>query len=129
MAGPGNRCETGEVRAAGMRVHRKFYCTSVLRTLAFYGAVLALCLVFPLFVALGIVLFTIRFYRAEMGRFLRHPIQVLFLRTPPEFTPYSFEVFPPGSFGYPEACAPGLHRPPQGDEARPKNCSEGEHVR
>jgi hypothetical protein len=99
LADPGNRGGPGEIPSAGREIHRRFYFTSVLRTLGFYGTVLALGIVLPYLVALGILFFFVRFYREELGYFFRHPVRALLSRTPPEFSSYSFEVFSPGSFG------------------------------
>ena len=86
---------------AGLRLHRNYYFTSVLRTIAFYGTVVAACLLFPVLVSLGISLFFLKFYRREIRSFLRHPVRTLIRDKPEEFDCYSFEVFPPGSHGSP----------------------------
>lgn len=86
-----------EARTRGLGIHRRYYASSVLRTLAFYGTVLVLCLLFPIFMALGISLFFLKFYRREIREFLRHPIRALRAQMPPEFQGYSFQVLEPGS--------------------------------
>jgi hypothetical protein len=52
---------------------RGLYLSSVIRTLAFYGTVVAVCLVFPIFVCLGVGLFFLRFYRRPIGAYFQKP--------------------------------------------------------
>lgn len=77
----------------------RLYATSVLRTVLFYGTVLAVCLVFPLLVCLAVCLFFLRFYRREIGAFFEGRGRCLEGRRQPD--PFQgdglrFEIVPPG---------------------------------
>jgi hypothetical protein len=84
--------------ARGAAIHRRFYLTSVFRTLGFYGTVLVICLTFHVFVALAIAVFFLFFYKREIRTFLRHPLRKLGLASPApgSTSAYRMAVIPPG---------------------------------
>lgn len=86
--------------ALGARIHHGFYRSSAVRTALFYGTVLLVCLLFHVFVALGISAFFLRFYRREVSAFLRHPLRGAALaRSPSPLDAYGIEVLPPRRAG------------------------------
>jgi len=82
----------------GLRLHRGFYASSAARTVLFYGTVLLVCFVGHVFVAMGVSLFILRFYRREIGCFLRFPARALSGKAPAALEAYRFEIRSPGAF-------------------------------
>lgn len=79
-----------------MSLHRKYYLSSVVNTLLFYGTCIAVCLLLNVFVVLFITVFFSRFYRKEISAAIRHPFRTLLGHKPFEHARYSVKVLPAG---------------------------------
>lgn len=96
-------------RRENRTLHKRYYATSALRTLAFYGSVVTLGFFFHTLVVLVIAVFFLRFYRGELRAFLRAPLRSLRGDRFPEG--YRFETMPPFSLGKGPAGASASRRP------------------
>lgn len=80
------------------RLHMRYYLTSAVNTLWFYGTAVLISALFPVLVCLVICLFFSRFYRKEIRQFLTRPIRTLFRIPPPGDGKIDIDVLPPGNF-------------------------------